>query len=82
MLSAASCCSQGPGAARSVPNAATATVLHCWPPPAASHAASHFVVESEMTCAMRFVSGEPLTEATAKATAKTVLDWTIVKQER
>ena len=36
ILSAASCCSQGPGAARSVPNAATATGLHCWPPPAAN----------------------------------------------
>lgn len=82
ILSAASCCSQGPGAARSVPNDATATELHCKPPPALLHAASHFVVESAMTCAIRLVRGAPLTEAAAKATAKTAGKWTILKREQ
>jgi len=36
MLSAAFCCSHGPGAARRVLKAATETGLHCWPPPAVS----------------------------------------------
>lgn len=70
--SAAFCWSQGPAAARRVVNAFTEMVLH-WPaPPAASHAATHWVVESAIVCAIRLERGMPYAGVSAATRARTV----------